>query len=81
MSVLEILLLCLALGAAAFGWSQRRRLRVAQEHHERELAQQRAQREVELAAQAERTAALFDRMVEGILVVGPLGKIRLAPQP
>lgn len=78
MSVLEILLLGLVLGAAAFAWSQRQRLRAATERHERELAEQRAQREVELAAQAERTAALFDRMVEGILVVGPLGRIRLA---
>lgn len=78
MSALEILLLCLVLGAAAFAWTQRQRLRTAQARHDRELAEQRAQREVELAAQAERTAALFDRMVEGILVVGPFGKIRLA---
>lgn len=78
MSVLEIFLLGLVLGAAVYAWSQRRRLRAAQDRHERELAAQRAQREVELAAQADRTAALFDRMVEGILVVGPLGKIRLA---
>ncbi len=78
MSALEILLLCLVLGAAAFAWTQRQRLRTAQARHDRELAEQRAQRVVELAAQAERTAALFDRMVEGILVVGPFGKIRLA---
>ena len=35
-------------------------------------------REAELAAQAERTAALFDRMVEGIIVVGAEGRIRIA---
>jgi two-component system phosphate regulon sensor histidine kinase PhoR len=44
----------------------------------REIAEQRAQREAELAGQSERTAALFDRMVEGIIVVGATGKIRIA---
>src|SRR5688572_15105687 len=46
--------------------------------HEREFAKQQARREAELAAQEERTAALFDRMVEGIIVVGADGKISFA---
>lgn len=78
MSVLEILLLLL-LGASAFGaWWFRTQWRVAEARHARELAEQRAQREAELRAQAGRTAALFDRMVEGIIVVGADGRIRLA---
>ena len=78
MTLLDILLL-LALVAAAFaaGWL-RRQLRQVRERHFRELADLRRQREAELRAQSERTAALFDRMVEGIIVVGANGKIRIA---
>ncbi len=46
--------------------------------HARELAEQRSRREVELRSQAERTSALFDRMVEGIIVIGADGRIRLS---
>jgi two-component system phosphate regulon sensor histidine kinase PhoR len=78
MTVLEIVFLIgLAIAGGAAWWFRRRRvlLRTA---HTRELADQRAQREAELAAQAERTAALFDRMVEGIIVIGLHGQIRIA---
>ena len=46
--------------------------------HARELGAQRGRRESELRSQAERTSALFDRMVEGIIVIGADGRIRLA---
>mgnify|MGYP003854905857 CR=1 FL=1 len=42
------------------------------------LAAQRERREAELRSQAGRTVALFDRMVEGIIVLGPDGRIRLS---
>jgi two-component system phosphate regulon sensor histidine kinase PhoR len=78
MTALEIVLLLLALGAAGAAWWFRDQLVREQLRQAADFAAQTAQREAELAAQAERTAALFDRMVEGILVVGADGKIRLA---
>ncbi|WP_414662547.1 sensor histidine kinase [Horticoccus sp. 23ND18S-11] len=78
MIALEIFLLLLLTAASAAVWWFRDRLRREHAAHAGEIAAQRAQREAELAAQAERTAALFDRMVEGILVVGADGRIRLA---
>jgi two-component system phosphate regulon sensor histidine kinase PhoR len=77
-SALEILFLVLAAGLAATAWWFRAQLAATRERHARELVDQREQRELELRGQAERTAALFDRMVEGIIVVGGDGKIRLA---
>jgi len=78
MTLLGILILVLLTAAAAMLWWQHGQLKLLRARQAQELAAQRAQREAELAAQAERTAALFDRMVEGIIVVGPTGKIRLA---
>jgi len=78
MTLLEILLLLLLLGAGAAAWGYRSSLRQAGERHARELAGQRQQREAELKAQTERTVALFDRMVEGIIVIGAAGRIRFA---
>jgi len=76
------LLLAALVGAVAvlgFAWRHERRARVAAvERWRREAAEARAYREAELREQAQRTAALFDRMVEGIIVVGSGGKIRLA---
>ncbi len=48
------------------------------ERNRRELAEQRARRDAEFKEQTERTSALFDRMVEGLLVVDSVGRIRLA---
>ena len=78
MTALEILLLLLlatSLGVMAW-W--RNEYKGNQARLARELEEQRVQRQTELAAQNERTAALFDRMVEGIIVVGATGKIRIA---
>jgi two-component system phosphate regulon sensor histidine kinase PhoR len=78
MTVVAILLSVLAIAAAAYAWRLRSTLRSTRELHARELAEQRLNRETELRAQMERTIALFDRMVEGIIVVGANGRIRLA---
>src|SRR5688572_15405691 len=78
MTALEItLLLLLATAGGVLWWMRAQRVKLEQ-RYAREIAEQRAQRETELSAQVERTAALFDRMVEGIIVVGPNGKIRIA---
>jgi two-component system phosphate regulon sensor histidine kinase PhoR len=78
MSVWVIFLSILLVAATAVAWWLRGQLQAVRARHARELGDQRQQREAELRAQAERTAALFDRMVEGIIVVGAEGKIRLA---
>ncbi len=78
MTSLEICLLLLFAGAVAYAFWQRAQFRERQTRYERDLADQRGRREAELQGQAERTAALFDRMVEGIIVVGTDGRIRLA---
>jgi two-component system phosphate regulon sensor histidine kinase PhoR len=44
----------------------------------REMEEFRIRRDAELSEQAQRTAALFDRMVEGLIVVDAGGRIRLA---
>ena len=73
-----ILLVAIAAMLAA-AWGRERMLRKAEaETHGRELAGQRSNREAELREQAQRTSTLFDRMVEGLIVVDAGGKIRLA---
>ncbi len=46
--------------------------------HQREGADQRLRRDAELREQLQRTASLFDRMVEGLIVVDAVGRIRIA---
>ncbi|MFM9079846.1 MAG: hypothetical protein ACKOTE_06870, partial [Opitutaceae bacterium] len=57
---------------------ERRSRRDLEAAHAREITAQRERREAELRSQAGRTSALFDRMVEGIIVVGADGRIRLS---
>ncbi|HEX3728230.1 MAG TPA: ATP-binding protein [Opitutaceae bacterium] len=66
-----------ALAAAAWWWERRQRLATESRHGD-ELARQSARVAAKLDEQADRTAALFDRMVEGIAVTDASGKIRLA---
>ena len=74
-----LFLLVAAAAALAVAWGRERILRKAEsERHGRELAGQRSNREAELREQAQRTSALFDRMVEGLIVVDAGGRIRLA---
>ena len=72
-------LLLVALVAAVWSLARERRARRELEAaHGREIAAQRERREAELRSQAGRTAALFDRMVEGIIVLGADGRIRIS---
>ena len=78
MSVLEILLLAAVAAAVIAAWRFRSELAVTRARHARDLDYQRAERAAEMRAEAARTAALFDRMVEGVILVEEAGKIRLA---
>jgi len=76
-----LILLGAAAAALALAWARERRRRGADaDRNRRELAEQRVRREAELREQAQRTASLFDRMVEGLIVVDAGGRIRLANQ-
>jgi two-component system, OmpR family, phosphate regulon sensor histidine kinase PhoR len=75
---LEILLLLFFAAAVFAAGVFARRLKAQQRHHAAELDEQRARRDAELREQAQRTAALFDRMIEGLIVVDGAGRIRLA---
>jgi two-component system phosphate regulon sensor histidine kinase PhoR len=76
--LLPILLAVIA-GVAVYGWwREAARASAAEARHREEMAAQQAQREAELREQSQRTAALFDRMVEGLIVVDASGGIRLA---
>ncbi len=78
MSVVAILLALGWLATAWVAWRLKNSAVRAAESHARQLEEQRRHREAEFRAQAARTEALFDRMVEGILVVGQDGRLRLA---
>jgi two-component system, OmpR family, phosphate regulon sensor histidine kinase PhoR len=74
-----LILLVATVAALGLAWGRERLLRRSDaEKSLRELADQRARREAELKELSQRTAALFDRMVEGLIVVDAGGKIRLA---
>jgi two-component system, OmpR family, phosphate regulon sensor histidine kinase PhoR len=76
---IAVILLLGALAAVGFMlFRERQTRRDLEATHARELAAQRERRDVELRSQAGRTAALFDRMVEGIVVLGSDGRIRLS---
>ena len=78
MSALEIVLLLAVVALAYAAWWFREQLVREQMRQADEFAELTARREAELAAQAQRTAALFDRMVEGVIVAGADGRITLA---
>ena len=78
MSLVAVLLALGWLATALVAWHLRSKAAWAAEQHARQLDDQRRQREAEFRAQTARTEALFDRMVEGILVVGQDGRLRLA---
>jgi two-component system phosphate regulon sensor histidine kinase PhoR len=74
-----LILLALVAAVLAVGWGRERRRRQSDAQRKvREIAEQRSRRDAELKEQAQRTAALFDRMVEGLIVVDAGGRIRLA---
>ena len=74
-----LILLIATVVALAAAWSRERLLRKSDaERNRQDVAEQRLRREQELKEQAQRTASLFDRMVEGLVVVDGGGRIRLA---
>ena len=76
-----ILSLALLLLAAAFAYAwvrERGRRRAAGIRHKAELADWERRGTAEFAEQAQRSAALFDRMVEGMIVTNAAGRIQLA---
>jgi two-component system phosphate regulon sensor histidine kinase PhoR len=74
-----LFLLAAAAAVLAAAWVRERALRRADaERNRRDIDEQRSRREVELKEQSQRTAALFDRMVEGLIVLDAGGRIRLA---
>ena len=74
----SVFLLVLAAIFAVAWWLERGRNHRLEAERLGQLAEQRAQRENELREQAQRTAALFERMIEGLIVVDAAGRIRLA---
>ncbi|HXQ81411.1 MAG TPA: ATP-binding protein [Opitutaceae bacterium] len=74
-----LILLAAAVAALALAWArERRRRRADEDRGRRDLSEQRSRREAELKEQSQRTATLFDRMVEGLIVIDAGGRIRLA---
>jgi two-component system phosphate regulon sensor histidine kinase PhoR len=73
-----VLLLLLLLLASWAWWRERAQRRTTAAGHRVEFAAQGARQAVALAEQAGQSAALFDRMIEGLLVTDASGRIRLA---
>ena len=74
-----LILLIATVVALAAAWGRERLLRNTDaEKNRRDVAEQRSRRDSELKEQSQRTAALFDRMVEGLIVIDGGGRIRLA---
>jgi two-component system phosphate regulon sensor histidine kinase PhoR len=73
-----ILIGALAAGLAAALIRERVLWKADSAAHRREVEELRTRRDAELREQARRTASLFDRMVEGLIVVDAGGRIRLA---
>lgn len=78
MTFAAVLLFLAAVMALTAWWTERSRRRRIEEDHAREITDQRAHRERELREQSQRTIALFDRMIEGLIVIDATGRIRLA---
>lgn len=74
----SVFLLLLAAIFAVAWWLERGRNERLETERVGQIAEQRIQREHELREQAQRTAALFERMIEGLIVVDATGRIRLA---
>ena len=78
-SVVLIALLLSLVAVAALAWVRERTLRQAADaRHRGEMAEWDRRGTAELTDQAERSAALFDRMVEGVIVTNAAGRIRMA---
>lgn len=74
----ELLLLLALAGSLAWALALRRSQHAAVARHHLELLEERARHEHAAAAEASRIAAIFDRMIDGVIIVGTDGKVRLA---
>ncbi len=59
-------------------WRERGARRASEARHREEMESESIRRAEQLRGQSERTAALFDRMVEGVIALDQTGRIRLA---
>ena len=73
-----ILFLAALILLALAWWRERARRRALEASHRDEQERQQARRDAELQEQARRTGALFDRMVEGLIILDAAGGIRHA---
>jgi two-component system phosphate regulon sensor histidine kinase PhoR len=74
-----LILAAVTCAALALAWARERQLRkIDAARGRQDLAEQRLRRDAELKEQSQRTVALFDRMVEGLIVVDAGGRIRVA---
>jgi two-component system phosphate regulon sensor histidine kinase PhoR len=78
MTTLAIASLLVAVAALVVAWTLRRRLRAAGQQHARELAEERSRSSAALEAESKRIAAIFDRMPDGLIIVGADARIRFA---
>jgi two-component system phosphate regulon sensor histidine kinase PhoR len=78
MSSLIIAFVSLLLGAALMHWRQRARLSDKESGHVQELQRLKTSNQHLLAQQTSRTAALFDAMVEGVLVLDANRRVVMA---
>jgi two-component system, OmpR family, phosphate regulon sensor histidine kinase PhoR len=78
MTAIAIASLLLALVALTLAWKIRRTLRDTTRHHARELAEERSRSRIAIETESKRVAAIFDRMIDGLIIVGADGRIRIA---
>jgi two-component system, OmpR family, phosphate regulon sensor histidine kinase PhoR len=77
MTALEIILLILLSAALAYAWWMRRRWALSEEHHDRELAEERERHGLAQHEQTARMEAMLDGMIEGLVVLDSRGRITL----
>jgi two-component system, OmpR family, phosphate regulon sensor histidine kinase PhoR len=78
MTVFEATFVFAIIALAALAWSLRRRLHSANADHARELVEARTRHEAAMHHETNRVSALFDRMLDGVIMVGADGLIRFA---
>ncbi|MGH7944130.1 MAG: sensor histidine kinase [Opitutaceae bacterium] len=78
MTAVAIVSLVVAIAAVAVALTLRRRLRAAVQQHARELAEERSRSETAHETESKRVVAIFDRMIDGLIIVGADARIRFA---
>jgi two-component system phosphate regulon sensor histidine kinase PhoR len=78
MTALEIILAIALVAVTALAWMLRQRWRDASTRQARELAEEQSRHEASVRDEATRVANIFDRMLDGVIIVGRDGQIRFA---